>query len=106
MENKTNKSIKVIFRDDKTSNYYQVEASQYHKLLNKDITRSYKKICPASATNITKEAKPITSNLKLDDRINITAKRDAYITLKDHKPNFNNNPTCRHQSDQNLKLDR
>ena len=33
--------------------------------------------------------------LKLSDRINITAKREAFLTLKDHKPNFNNKPSCR-----------
>ena len=28
-------------------------------------------------------------------RINTTAEREAFITLKDHKPNFPNNPACR-----------
>ena len=37
----------------------------------------------------------IAKTLRLDDRINITAKREAFISLKDHKPNFANNPTCR-----------
>ena len=29
------------------------------------------------------------------DRIEVTAKREAFITLKDHKENFRNKPTCR-----------
>ena len=33
--------------------------------------------------------------LDLDDRIDSLATKDSFITLKDHKPNFNNNPTCR-----------
>ncbi len=33
--------------------------------------------------------------MNLTDRINTTANREAFITLKDHKPNFENNPTCR-----------
>ena len=33
--------------------------------------------------------------LNLADRINLTPEREAFITLKDHKPNFKNNPTCR-----------
>ena len=33
--------------------------------------------------------------IKLADRINTTAQREAFVTLKDHKPNFDNNPTCR-----------
>ena len=31
----------------------------------------------------------------MDDRIYKTSKKEAFITLKDHKPNFNNKPTCR-----------
>ena len=37
----------------------------------------------------------IAKKLNLDDRVNTTAVRDAFVTLKDHKPNFANNPTCR-----------
>ena len=48
-----------------------------------------------TTNSIEQEAKAIATKLHLDDRINITAKREAFITLKDHKPNFVNNPTCR-----------
>lgn len=41
------------------------------------------------------EAQEIARKLHLDDRVNTTAKREAFLTLKDHKPNFANNPTCR-----------
>ena len=37
----------------------------------------------------------IATKLELDDRIDVTAQKQAFITLKDHKPNFRNNPTCR-----------
>ena len=37
----------------------------------------------------------IARKLELEDRIYKTSKKEAYITLKDHKPNFNNKPTCR-----------
>ena len=51
---------------------------------------------PTGITNsIEAGAKTIAKKLHLDDRINTTAKREAFITLKDHKPNFANNPTCR-----------
>ena len=33
--------------------------------------------------------------LGIDDRVDATADKDAFITLKDHKPNFANKPTCR-----------
>ena len=33
--------------------------------------------------------------MKIADRMDVLAKRQAFITLKDHKDNFVNNPTCR-----------
>ena len=44
---------------------------------------------------IHKESKDIATKLDIDDRVDTTAYKDAFITLKDHKPNFANNPTCR-----------
>ena len=41
------------------------------------------------------EAKIITKNLNIDDRVETTAMKEAFITLKDHKENFENKPTCR-----------
>ena len=41
------------------------------------------------------EAKHIAEQLKLDDRIEQTTEQKAFITLKDHKPNFPNNIKCR-----------
>ena len=44
---------------------------------------------------MTKEDKKIASKLGIDDRVYKTSKREAFITLKDHKPNFKNNPKFR-----------
>ena len=40
------------------------------------------------------EHKSIAESLELSDRIYITAKREAFVTLKDRKPSFKNNPSC------------
>ena len=45
--------------------------------------------------SIENRSKSIANKLNLTDRINTTAEREPFITLKDHKPNFENNPTCR-----------
>ena len=37
----------------------------------------------------------IAERLNLDDRIEKLAKKEAFITLKGHKPTFHDNPTCR-----------
>ena len=44
---------------------------------------------------ITIADKKIASKLEISDRIDTTGENTAFITLKDHKPNFTNKPTCR-----------
>ena len=44
------------------------------------------------------EAKEIARRLHLEDRVNTTAKREALITLKDHKPYFAKLSLSPHQS--------
>ena len=89
------KSSDLLIPADKTSNFYKMDSTAYNGLLQKNITKTYKKVSPNTATSIELEAKEIARRLDLDDQINTTAKREAFITLKDHKPNFANNPTCR-----------
>ena len=59
------------------------------------ITKSYKK-APSNTTNkIISEEKKIAENLNLSNRMDALAAKNAFVTLKDHKPNFQNHPTCR-----------
>ena len=44
---------------------------------------------------IASKDKHIAETLGLDNRIEVSACRDSFITLKDHKPDFKNNPTYR-----------
>jgi len=41
------------------------------------------------------QAKSIAQELNIDTRTEQIAKQQAFITLKDHKDNFVNHPTCR-----------
>ena len=41
------------------------------------------------------EAKSIAKKLQLDGRIEQFTNKKSYVTLKDHKENFENNPKCR-----------
>ena len=66
-----------------------------NQLLNDNITKAYKKSDGNQLKTIDTEAKAITKRLKIDDRVEITAQKEAFITLKDHKDNFSNKPTCR-----------
>ena len=86
---------KILTKADKTSNFYKMEPREYSKLLDRNIQKNYKKTNKATYDQIRKNEKELVQQLDLSDRIEITAEREAFITLKDHKPNFPNNPTCR-----------
>lgn len=88
-------SNKLYVKADKTSNYYRMDQTKYQQLLVNNVTKTYKIADNKLENNINSEAKKIANKLDLDDRIETMAKREAFITLKDHKPNFENNPSCR-----------
>ncbi|XP_022810398.1 uncharacterized protein LOC111347413 [Stylophora pistillata] len=69
--------------------------SSYDKLLQENITKTYKKSSDHLVDKLDSQSAKIAERLKLDDRIEKLAKEDAFITLKDHKPNFQDNPSCR-----------
>ena len=86
---------KLMVAADKTTNFYRLDTPSYNKLLDTAITKAYKKATSNTTTKIISEEKKIAEKLGLDDRIDSLATKDSFITLKDHKPNFHNNPTCR-----------
>ena len=92
---KLNNSTKAFIPADKTSNYYEISKTNHSKLLTDSITSTYKKTDTTTIRKINSEAKHIANKLKIDDRAERMAEREAFITLKDHKENFQNNPTCR-----------
>ena len=85
----------VFVPADKTTNFYTMSTHDYKALLKKNIKKEYKKVPPSSEHNINIQAKIIAQDLELDDRIEKLAPKNAFISLKDHKDNFANNPTCR-----------
>ena len=72
-----------------------MDKAEYEKLLQNSVTKAYKKCRTNIKTTIDFEAKEIATNLDLSDRIAQLSEKDAFITLKDHKDNFQNNLTCR-----------
>ena len=63
--------------------------------MEKSVRKNYKKTDRAAINDIIIADIHIAKNLDLADRINTTAERESFITLKDHKENFKNKPTCR-----------
>ena len=80
---------------DKTSNVYKVTKEQYEKLLNNAITTSYKKVSKKTQDQIKNQGKNILKNKEVIKRMFVNGQQNCFITLKDHKPNFQNNPTVR-----------
>ena len=80
---------------DKTTNIYKVKPDDYNKLLNDNITAVYKRADENVVKSINKEAQAIAFKLDLHDRIECHSRSPAFITLKDHKDGFVNNPKCR-----------
>ena len=71
-----------------------MEATKNHHLLNDNITKTYKKAKKNQFNEINK-AKLITQKLSIDDHVKTNATKEAFITLKDYKDNFENKPMCR-----------
>ena len=85
----------LLIPADKTSNIYKLPPEKYKELLHNNITNHYKKADPNLVTEINTEACNIAQKFKLEGRMECLAPKEAFITIKDHKPNFPNKIECR-----------
>ena len=90
-----NNDDRLFVKADKTTNFYKLDVPNYRRLLEANITKTYKKADKKQLSIMDEEARIITKKLNIDDRVEKTAMKEAFITLKDHKENFVNKPTCR-----------
>ena len=79
----------VLIFADKTNNISKATPEQHKKLLKDNATKTYKKSSDLLEKSINMEVKHIAKKLELSDRIEHLARNPAFITLKDHKENFN-----------------
>ena len=86
---------KLLVHGDKTRNMYKMDKENYEKLLNENITQKYKLADENTCNDIDNEFSEIASKLGVSDRLDVTAKRPAFLTVKDHKDNFPNRVKCR-----------
>ena len=73
---------------------YGLDPTEYDKLLNNNVTKSYKKPNIKTVNEINKEANVLTEKLKINDHVQSIAQNEAFITIRDHKPNFPKNLAC------------
>ena len=85
----------LLINADKTSNIYKVTTDHYNRLLTNSITKDYKQTNNATVEDINNEAGKIAAKLEIADRIEKYSESTAYVILKDHKDNFDNDPKCR-----------
>ena len=72
----------VIWFSDKTSNFYQIPASEYDKLLLQNITSKYQKSSSSSVRDVNNAAS-IVEELGIADRVEGFSQAQAVIIYKD-----------------------
>ena len=87
--------IKCLSTPTKPGTYTSCPPQDYEKLLNENITRKYKTARNEVIDNIADEFEEIAQQLDISERIDCTTTKPAFVTLKDHKENFRNNPQVR-----------
>ena len=90
-----NDNTNLIIAADKTSNHYEVQKNEYADMVKKEVTKEYKKETARNVIKINNAHKNIVRKLDISDRVFRTVERDSFITLKDHKSDFVNNPKSR-----------
>ena len=64
-------------------------------MIEKNITAAYRKAAPGTTELIKEEAVGIAARLDLSGRMQQYETSQAFILLKDHKPNFETDLPCR-----------
>ena len=70
---------------------YEIPDTDYNRLLSNKITSNYGKCENGVKHKMDKETKKIAESLDFSKKMECYASRPAFITIKDHKPNFRNN---------------
>ena len=81
----------------KLQTFIKPPEKQYEKLVNNAIKTSYKKVSKKTRDQINNQRKNILNNKEGINSMFINGKQsyNSFITLKDYKLNFQNNPTVR-----------
>jgi len=74
----------AVIPADKTTNFYTMTPTSYYKLIKENVTKVYKKTNDTLVEALDAQYARLAKRLKLDDRIEKLARKEAFITLKDH----------------------
>ena len=88
-------SGKTLTPADKTSNMYRLSKDEYTQLKKNAVTAKYKKASKNIKEKIDKGSVKIAKKAGILGRMDQNCTNNCFITLKDHKENFQNNPSTR-----------
>ncbi|XP_063692277.1 uncharacterized protein LOC134824333 [Bolinopsis microptera] len=88
-------STTALIPTDKTSQHYRIPIDEYQRLIESSITAEYRKAPAGTAEHIENKAASIAARLDLKGRMQRFETSQAFVLLKDHKPNFATNLPCR-----------
>ena len=103
---KVRSSKKTLTFADKISNMYRLEKEEYHRLLQKAVTTTYKKSKKETEGRINCEGIKYAKEANILDKVEVNGTANCFITLKDHKVRFSNHPTTRLISPGNYEIGR
>ena len=89
------KSNKTRTFADKTSNMYRLTKEEYDQLIMNSITSTYKKANNNIKNQINMTGKNLMRDKEVIKRMETNEEGNSFITIKDHKENFDNHPTVR-----------
>ena len=85
----------LIVPGDKTTNFYEVRKDQYKKMMVDSLTTQYCKAGDNVLDKNNEKAATLARAVEIDDRTQCFSTEKCFLTLKDHKDNFNDKPTTR-----------
>ena len=88
-------SDKTLTSADKTSNMYRLSKEHYNQLKHNAITSAYKKASDKINDKVSKGGIKFAKNVGVLSKMELNGTNKCFVTLKDHKENFQNNPTTR-----------
>ena len=94
-KNSISNEERLFVAADKTSNFYKMKKEDYNRIMETEIHKNYKKANKSVIEKANRDHNKIVTELELEDRVFSSTERPAFVTLKDHKPNFENNPKVR-----------
>ena len=86
---KINSSEKMFVPADKTQSFYQIDKYTYNKILTENVTKTYKKSSKTLRNKVNMEAKKIAKKFSIDDKMEIMAQQQCFVTVKDRKEDLN-----------------